>query len=135
MGRYSSVLGHNFSKIRIVLSPLSASLRSQQLLWLGYFGGVLAGLMVIGHAAGVAAALQPGISPWLAPMVIAAFNLLGSLIGGRLVDKVRPEGLLAVLAVITTSALISLVVFGRLGGLLISLSVIGFAYGGTIAPY
>ena len=114
---------------------ISASLRSQQLLWLGYFGGVLAGLMVIGHAAGVAAALQPGISPWLAPMVIAAFNLLGSLIGGRLVDKVRPEGLLAVLAVITTSALISLVVFGRLGGLLISLSVIGFAYGGTIAAY
>lgn len=113
----------------------SASLRSQQLLWLGYFGGVLAGLMVIGHAAGVAAALQPGISPWLAPMVIAAFNLLGSLIGGRLVDKVRPEGLLAVLAVITTCALISLVVFGRLGGLLISLSVIGFAYGGTIAAY
>jgi len=40
-----------------------------------------------------------------------------------------------VLAVITTCALISLVVFGRLGGLLISLSVIGFAYGGTIAAY
>ena len=113
----------------------SASHRSQLLLWAGYFGGVLAGLMVIGHSAGVAASLQPGISPWIAPMVIAFFNLLGSLIGGRLVDKIRPGGLLAVLAVITTAALISLVMFGKVGGLFISLSVIGFAYGGTIAAY
>jgi OFA family oxalate/formate antiporter-like MFS transporter len=113
----------------------SASHRSQLLLWIGYFGGVLAGLMVIGHSAGIAASLQPGISPWIAPMVIAFFNLLGSLIGGRLVDKIRPGGLLAVLAVITTGALISLVIFGKLGGLFISLSIIGFAYGGTIAAY
>jgi len=114
---------------------LSASRRSQQLLWLGYFGGVLSGLMVIGHSAGVAATLQPGIAPWVAPMVIATFNLLGSLIGGRLVDKIQAEGLLAILAIITTCALISLVVFGRIGGLFISLSAIGFAYGGTIAAY
>ncbi|MBT3436023.1 MAG: MFS transporter [Oceanospirillaceae bacterium] len=113
----------------------SASHRSQLLLWVGYFGGVLAGLMVIGHSAGVAAWLQPGTSPWIAPMVIAFFNLLGSLVGGRLVDKIRPGGLLAVLAVITTGALISLVMFGKEGGLFISLSVIGFAYGGTIAAY
>jgi OFA family oxalate/formate antiporter-like MFS transporter len=113
----------------------SASHRSQLLLWIGYFGGVLAGLMVIGHSAGIAASLQPGISPWIAPMVIAFFNLLGSLIGGRLVDKIRPGGLLAALAVITTGALISLVIFGKLGGLFISLSIIGFAYGGTIAAY
>ena len=113
----------------------SASHRSQLLLWIGYFGGVLAGLMVIGHSAGVAASLQPGIAPWIAPMVIAFFNLLGSLIGGRLVDKIRPGVLLAVLAVITTGALISLVMFGKVGGLFISLSVIGFAYGGTIAAY
>jgi OFA family oxalate/formate antiporter-like MFS transporter len=41
----------------------SASHRSQLLLWVGYFGGVLAGLMVIGHSAGVAASLQPGVAP------------------------------------------------------------------------
>ena len=113
----------------------SASHRSQLLLWIGYFGGVLAGLMVIGHSAGIGTSLQPGISPWIAPMVIASFNLLGSLIGGRLVDKIRPGGLLAVLAVITTGALIGLVMFGKAGGLFISLSIIGFAYGGTIAAY
>jgi OFA family oxalate/formate antiporter-like MFS transporter len=113
----------------------SASHRSQLLLWIGYFGGVLAGLMVIGHSAGIAASLQAGVSPWIAPMVIGFFNLLGSLIGGRLVDKIRPGGLLAVLAVITTGALISLVMFGKVGGLFISLSIIGFAYGGTIAAY
>ena len=113
----------------------SASYKSQVLLWIGYFGGVLAGLMVIGHSAGIAASLQSDIAPWLAPMVIAFFNLIGSLVGGRLVDKIRPAGLLAVLAVITTGALISLVMFGKMGGLFFSMAVIGFAYGGTIAAY
>ena len=128
-------VGAKFCNNKPGSATLSASRRSQQLLWLGYFGGVLSGLMVIGHSAGVVATLQPGIAPWVAPMVIATFNLLGSLIGGRLVDKIRAEGLLAILAIITTCALISLVVFGRIGGLFISLSAIGFAYGGTIAAY
>ena len=128
-------VGAKFDNNKQASFTLSASRRSQQLLWLGYFGGVLSGLMVIGHSAGVAATLQPGIAPWVAPMVIATFNLLGSLIGGRLVDKIRAEGLLVILAIITACALISLVVFGRIGGLFISLSAIGFAYGGTIAAY
>lgn len=116
-------------------STRSVSGRSLPLLWLGYFGGVLAGLMVIGHAAGIAASLRPGLAAWLAPMVIAACNLLGSLAGGRLADKMSLGLLLASLALMTSAALVGLAAFGRVSGLMIGLGIVGFAYGGTIAAY
>ena len=47
----------------------SASHRSQLLLWVGYFGGVLAGLMVIGHSAGVAGAPKLGDKAKWAPLI------------------------------------------------------------------
>ena len=116
-------------------SAISVSLQSQLLLWLGYFGSVMAGLMVIGHAAEIAASLRSGISPWVAPAIIAVCNLLGSLAGGRLADKASLGFLLATLALVTSIALAGLAVFGQVGGLLVAFSVIGFAYGGTIAAY
>ncbi len=75
--------GAKFQSSKHQASAISVPLQSQLLLWLGYFGGVMAGLMVIGHAAEIAASLRSGISPWVAPAIIAASNLLGSLVGGR----------------------------------------------------
>ena len=105
------------------------------MLWLGYFGGVMAGLMVIGHAAGIAATFDPTVAVWLAPAVIAVCNLAGSLVAGRLSDRISPSRLLTGLPVLTSVALIGLTVFGPIGGLLACLGLIGFAYGGTIAAY
>lgn len=113
----------------------AAPAREQLLLWLGYLGGVLAGLMVIGHAAGIAAATRPDIALWLAPVVIAVFNLIGSLIGGRLSDKAPLGLLLSALPLMTVMGAIALLSFASAAGLLIALAVIGFAYGGTIAAY
>jgi len=107
----------------------------QRLLWLGYFGGVLAGLMVIGHAAGLAQAMRPGSPTWVAPVVIAACNLAGSLLAGRLVDYLAPRKVLVTLALMTAGALAGLAAFGHLAGLLPALGLVGFAYGGTIAAY
>ena len=112
-----------------------APIRSQVLLWLGYFGGVLAGLMVLGHAAGIATAFRPQMVAWLAPVVISASNLLGSLVAGRLADRMSLRALLAGLALMTAAALAAMAVFGAVVGLMISFALIGFAYGGTIAAY
>ena len=109
--------------------------RSFQLLWLGYFGGVLAGLMIIGHAAGISAALRPDTQTWIAPVIIAAFNLLGSLVAGRLADRFPLRVLSVGLALMTTVALIGLTVLGNLFGLLVGLGIVGFAYGGTITAF
>ena len=114
---------------------LSVTLGRQAMLWLAYFGGVLAGLMVIGHAAGIAAQYRPDLSPWVTPMVIASCNLMGSLVAGRLADRMALNVLLTSLALITALALIGVILFGQKAGLLIGFGVIGFAYGGTIAAY
>lgn len=112
-----------------------ASVGTQQLLWLGYFGGVLAGLMVIGHAAGIATSIRPDIDSWVAPAVIAASNLFGSLVAGRLADKFQLGKLLILLALITPAALFSLTIFGSFIGVMLGFAAVGFAYGGTIATY
>jgi MFS family permease len=118
------------------IGPVAAPARFQALLWLGYFGGVLAGLMVIGHAAGIAASFRPGMAAWVAPAVIAGCNLCGSLVAGRLADRVSLGALLGSLALLTSFALLGLAASsGEASGLLMAFGIIGFAYGGTIAAY
>ena len=48
------------------------------LLWVGYGSAVAAGLMTIGHAAGIAHAQGFGGAVWTAPALIAASSLAGS---------------------------------------------------------
>ena len=84
------------------------ALWQQVLLWLGYFGGVVAGLMVIGHAASIAQAAAPHLEGWHAVVIIAASNLIGSLLGGRAVDLAPADKVLAALALATCGALLTL---------------------------
>lgn len=126
--------------------PAAPSLLSRiPLLWLGYFGGVMAGLMVLGHAAGILATLRPGVAAWVAPVVISACNLAGSLMGGQMADRIPLGRVLAGLTLATMLALTGLASgfgaggFGASGvgaGVVIPLlGLVGFAYGGTIAAY
>ena len=100
-------------------------------LWVGYGAGVAAGLMAIGHAAGIAE--LAGKTGWQAPAVLACCNLAGSLIAGALADRLSMRGLLSVLPMLTALSLIGLVLLTE--QTLIFLGLIGFAYGGTIAAY
>ena len=103
-------------------------------LWLGYGTGAATGLMAIGHAAGIAQVARAGDVTWLAPTLIALCNLAGSLIGGRLADRMSHRTLLITLPLITVGALLALslvlppLVYPCLG-------LIGFSYGGVISVY
>ncbi|MGB7270761.1 MAG: MFS transporter [Albidovulum sp.] len=100
-------------------------------IWIAYGSGVAAGLMAIGHAAGIAEAA--GFSGWIAAAAIAGCNLLGSLLSGWLSDRVSHRGILMTLPLLGAVALFAL---SALPGLSIALlGVVGFAYGGTIATY
>lgn len=107
---------------------------SLPLLWLSYFGGVLAGLMVIGHAAGIATAFRPGSASWLAPAIIALCNLAGALTAGVLADRLPTARLLATLSLVTALALGGLAALAPVGQL-VFLGLIGAAYGGFIAAF
>lgn len=100
-------------------------------IWIAYGSGVAAGLMAIGHAAGIAA--TAGFSGWIAAAVIASCNLVGSLLSGWLSDRVPHRNMLTILPLLGAGALLLLMVFPGLT--IILLGVIGFAYGGTIAIY
>ena len=105
-------------------------------LWLGYCGAVIAGLMVIGHATGLAAS-RGGGTFWIvtAPIVIAAANMAGSLLGGVLTDRMGGRSVLAFLATLSGVTLLVMAIATQLTTTVIGLAIVGFAYGGTIAAY
>jgi OFA family oxalate/formate antiporter-like MFS transporter len=101
------------------------------IIWIAYGSGVTAGLMAIGHAAGIAS--TAGFSGWIAAATIAGCNLAGSLLCGWLSDKASHRSILTSLPLLGAAALLALSVLPA--QTLTFLGIIGFAYGGTIATY
>lgn len=105
-------------------------------LWLGYGTAVAAGLIAIGHATGIARA--SGLDDGLvlsAPIIIAAFNMIGSLAGGNLADKIPIRQVLVIFPALSSCVLFMLTIVDN--GLLVlsGLAIIGFCYGAIIAAY
>ncbi len=104
--------------------------------WLAYLSAVFAGLMAIGHAAGIA--LANGASTGLsnsAAATIGVGSTLGGFAAGWLVDRTGSRRLLIGLPLLST---LSLALLALLGGPLTTvtlLSLAGFSYGAVIAVY
>ena len=108
------------------------------LLWSGYGLAVAAGLMALGHAAGIVAAAGGTPAQVLAgAMLIALGNALGGFAVAAIADRVPPGRLLWILPLLSALALAGQAAVD--GGLaaLIGLALIGVAYGAIIAvtPY
>ncbi len=101
-------------------------------LWVGYGAGVAAGLMTIGHAAGISRSFAPDAAVWIAPAVVAVCNLAGSLGAGWIGVRYPPGRLLVFLPAISGAAALALIGFGE-AALYPALGLIGLAYGGIIA--
>ena len=106
------------------------------LLWLGYGTAVSAGLMAIGHATGIARSANLGDAlVFSAPIIIAVFNMMGSLLGGWLSDRATNRQMLMAFPLLSSAALFMLAI-GKGEALILSgLAVIGFSYGAIIAVY
>ncbi|MEO9873445.1 MAG: hypothetical protein ABJM26_12720 [Anderseniella sp.] len=105
------------------------------LLWTGFGAAVFSGLMVIGHAAEIARSEQLAHMIWIAPALIAAFNLAGSLSGGHLADAMAPGLLLAGLAVFLSGVLAVLAISTPGLAVLAGLACVGLCYGAIISIY
>ncbi len=99
-----------------------------------YGAAVASGLMVIGHAAEIARGAEGNPPVWLAPTVVAVFNMAGSLAGGVLTDRIGWPRLLLVLP-LGTAAGLGLLMVDAGGSTLIALGLIGTCYGAIIAVY
>ena len=105
-------------------------------LWLCFFGGCMAGLMALGHAAAMvnaydlvapAAALGAGL--------ITAANGVGRLSSGFATDYWQPRTVLLAAQVLAAVVLAALAAFGSSPLVYIVLTLIGFAYGSMASGY
>jgi predicted MFS family arabinose efflux permease len=100
-------------------------------LWLVYFLGAASGLMIIAHAAGIAAAQDQPAAATLAPALVALGNIAGSLIGGWWAERGPASRALAAPNFVTVLALALLLAAPEFG--LVALTICGGAYGALIA--
>jgi len=140
-----AVFAYYKSNVRLQLSNTSVnnnieikpnSKRLISLLWIAYGLAVTAGLMSIGHATGIAK--QGGVNIELiviAPIIIALFNMVGSLLGGWMIDRFKPKISLCTLPILSAISLLALSQFLSGQETLLGLAVVGFSYGAIIAAY
>lgn len=115
--------------------PTGVAPRHVIVLWTAYGAAVFAGLMAMGHAVGIARTLGMAESLLVAaPVVVACCNMMGSLTGGWLIDRISPRHLLTALPVGSAIALAAMA-FGLPLPLMGSLGIIGFVYGAVISAY
>jgi len=118
------------------LNPMLKHVRA--LLWVGYGSAVTAGLMVIGHAYGIAiwAKLNASSATW-ATTVVAFGNMLGGFSAGYYADRVASQTLLRWLPLLTSLGLILLVWPAQTVWItvFIALGLVGYCYGSIIAVY
>lgn len=104
--------------------------------WLAYMASVFAGLMAIGHAAGIALSVNASREvATLAAMTIGIGSALGGFISGWLVDRWPLKWLLVGLPLLSAAALLAISLVPRAGPVVLLLSLVGFSYGSIIAVY
>lgn len=110
--------------------------RRVSLFWLAYMLSVFAGLMAIGHAAGIAISKGAGsdLSVWCA-MIIGVGSAAGGFLAGWLVDRWPLPRFLLGLPLLSAMMLSMLAFIGSPSLGLLLLGIVGFCYGAIIAIY
>lgn len=104
--------------------------------WFAYMTGVFAGLMAIGHAAGIAQSHSAGLelAAWAA-VTVGVGSALGGFVAGGLVDRWPVSRFLVGLPLLSAAALLGIAAGPGAALTLALLGVAGFAYGSIIAIY
>jgi len=104
--------------------------------WLAYMASVFAGLMAIGHAAGIALWKNADVRlATLAAVTIGIGSALGGFGAGWLVDRWPVTRLLVALPLVAAAALLVISVSPGAVTAVVLLSLVGFSYGSIIAVY
>jgi len=110
--------------------------RQLGLCWLIYGTGVAAGLMAMGHAAGIVTATGGSVAESVNGAIAITFaNALGGFLAGYLADRQPAYRLLAALGAASTIALLLLATTDHVMLTIVFLAVVGFSYGSIIALF
>jgi OFA family oxalate/formate antiporter-like MFS transporter len=104
--------------------------------WFAYMSSVFAGLMAIGHAAGIAMAqgADAELAAWAA-VIVGVGSALGGFAAGWLVDRWGVFRFLVGLPLLSAVALLALGAAPGAAATLALLAIVGFGYGSIIAVY
>jgi predicted MFS family arabinose efflux permease len=104
--------------------------------WFAYLSAVFAGLMAIGHAAGIAQSRGADVELATATaMMVGIGSALGGFIAGWLVDRWPLTRFLVALPLLSAVALLAICVTTNSYASLLLLGIVGFVYGSIIAIY
>ncbi|MBL8663443.1 MAG: hypothetical protein JNM29_11485 [Candidatus Odyssella sp.] len=113
-----------------------AERRIEITLWLGFFFGACAGLMALGHAAGIARVYGGALAPVaLATALITGANGIGRLGAGWLADALPVRRILVAAPLLAAAALGTLALVPDSALALAVLTATGLAYGAMAATY
>jgi MFS transporter, OFA family, oxalate/formate antiporter len=115
-------------------SPQKGSNLIEAVLWLGYGAGAAAGVMAIGHSAGIVTAAGGNVAS-TGPALNATGYLLGGLAAGWLSDRFSVRTLLSALPLLSAVVLLMLAQGGTISYVLGCLALIGFGYGALVVVY
>lgn len=106
------------------------------LMWAGFFFGACAGLLVIGHAAGVAAEFGGATGPIaVAVAAVALANGCGRLLAGWASDTVPVKHLLSIAPFGASIAIAAALIWPEIEVVIAALTATGLAYGVIAAGY
>lgn len=104
--------------------------------WLTYGTGVSAGLMALGHAAGVVEAMGgTALLAVVGAVAITLMNAIGGFGVGWIADRGQQRLVLVALGLVSAAALTVAAIGSWVGLMLVSLGIIGGAYGATISLF
>ena len=132
--RFQSVTSKRSSRLNDGAVALDRGLLG--LCWLIYGTGVAAGLMAMGHAAGIVKAAGGTAADGVnGAVAITSANALGGFLIGYLADRQPAHRLLVALGVMSATALLLLVTVDHVILTILSLAAVGFSYGSIIALF
>jgi len=119
-------------------SPGQSAIDQRKVLqfWIAYMTSVFAGLMAIGHAAGIALSKAASIElATLAAIAIGIGSTMGGFLSGWLVDRWPASRFLIGLPLLSAVALIGISISENARVAVVLLALVGFSYGSIIAIY
>lgn len=106
------------------------------LFWIAYMAGVFAGLMAIGHAAGIALSRNATLElSTMAAITTGVGSALGGFASGWLIARFSAARLMTGLPLLSAAALLVMSVSREALAVVALLSLVGFSYGSLIAVY
>jgi MFS transporter, OFA family, oxalate/formate antiporter len=104
--------------------------------WFAYMTSVFAGLMAIGHAAGIALAKGSSLE-WssMGATMIGVGSALGGFLAGWMIDRWSARHFLIGLPLLTAIALVAVSFSSNVSLVIALLTIVGFSYGAIIAIY